>query len=252
MIISWHGGNCSSTLKLLPDDYDFIGPSCLPLVTVGTCHFANCLSCRQLSFSFFSNWKLVSCRSLSHPRLLSLPLMHCWRLWPNCWHMLCMLEFCSFPIRFSFVYLFMQHCCPTKLLPHTLCTDSTHTRPHTYTHAHTLTHTHTHTHLTTSFTGCHWHIQLAEKCLSADNVSYEWYMHASRAYWVVSNLFSIYQQLLLSCSAAIESRLLKLLWLSRFKCKIRNPLGKLPAAAPVSLSLSQFHHNFWTAFQMIL
>lgn len=220
MIISWHQTNCCHTQKLKR------------LIPRQSWHLAIlAIVCRVCELSFLSlflsvssfvNWKLVSCCGLSHPaRLLSL-LMHCWRLWPNCWHMLRMFEFCSFPSAF---HLSIYAC--SIVVPQNFH----HTREHKL---------HTQTQPTTSFTDCHWHIQLAEKCLSTDNVSYEWYMQASRAHWDVSNLFTIYQQLLLLSSKSRESTLkaaLAFQFLDYSRLEIR--FGKSPeAVASLSHSLS--------------
>lgn len=129
MIISWHQANCCHTQKLKR------------LIPRQSWHLAIlaivCRVCKLsflslfLSVSSFVNWKLVSCCGLSHPaRLLSL-LMHCWRLWPNCWHMLRMFEFCSFPSAF---HLSIYAC--SIVVPQNFH----HTREHKL---HTQTHTHT-------------------------------------------------------------------------------------------------------------
>lgn len=96
------------------------------------------------------------------------------------------------------------------------------------------THTHSQPHHLQTVTGT-----FGEKCLRADNVSYEWYMQASRAHWDVSNLFTIYQQLLLLSSKSRESTFkaaLAFQFLDYSRLKIR--FGKSPeAVAPLSLSL---------------
>lgn len=133
MIISWHQANCCHTQKLKR------------LIPRQSWHLAIlAIVCRVCELSFLSlflsvssfvNWKLVSCCGLSHPaRLLSL-LMHCWRLWPNCWHMLRMFEFCSFPSAF---HLSIYAC--SIVVPQNFH----HTREHKL---HTRTHTHIANHI---------------------------------------------------------------------------------------------------------
>lgn len=133
MIISRHQANCCHTQKLKR------------LIPRQSWHLAIlAIVCRVCELSFLSlflsvssfvNWKLVSCCGLSHPaRLLSL-LMHCWRLWPNCWHMLRMFEFCSFPSAF---HLSIYAC--SIVVPQNFH----HTREHKL---HTQTHTHIANHI---------------------------------------------------------------------------------------------------------